>query len=55
MIKPVAVMLPPSYMEDFFKKNRKILQMLNWFESIFGKISGLASWSDHYIIIAEKL
>jgi len=54
LIKPVAIFLPPSYFEEFFGKHKAILNFLNRLESVFGSISRLASWSDHFIIIAEK-
>ncbi len=54
LLKPVAIFLPPSYTEQYFKKNKKILKLLNNLEHIFGRFTFLARWSDHYIIIAEK-
>jgi len=54
LIKPVALFLPPSYMEDFFKQKKSMLRFLNILESIFGNISAGAAWSDHFILIAKK-
>jgi len=54
LIKPVALFLPPSYMEDFFKQKKSMLRFLNTLESIFGNISAGAAWSDHFILIAKK-
>jgi ubiquinone/menaquinone biosynthesis C-methylase UbiE len=54
LVKPIAVFLPPSFMEPFFKKRKKILVILNRLERIFGKLSFLSGLADHYIIIAEK-
>ena len=54
LIKPVAIFLPPSYMESFCNKNKQLLHFLNIMESICGRFSFLANFSDHYIIIAEK-
>ena len=53
-IKPVALCLPPSYMEPFFKRHPRFLSFLNKLEGRLGKIGSLAGWSDHYILIAEK-
>lgn len=54
LIKPVALFLPPSYMEGFFKQKKSMLRFLNTLESIFGNISAGAAWSDHFILIAKK-
>lgn len=53
--KPIAFFLPPSYLEPFFKKNLWLLKGLNYLERIFGGMSFLASYSDHYIIVAKKI
>lgn len=55
LIKPVALFLPPSYMEGFFKQKKSILWFLNKLETVFGNISAGAAWSDHFILIAKKL
>jgi len=52
--KPVAIFLPPSYMELFFKRNNWLLKGLYFLERIFGNISFLSSNADHYIIVAER-
>lgn len=54
LIKPVACFLPPSYMEPFFKKHKKVLAALNRLEHFFGRFTFMAKWSDHYIMVAEK-
>lgn len=54
LIKPVAFMLPPSYLEPFFTGKKSLMKFTNKMEGIFGRFSGPASWSDHFIIIAEK-
>jgi len=54
LVKPVAVWLPPSYLEPLFKKWPKSLKFLNKLEQVFGRFSILSSVSDHFIIIAEK-
>lgn len=53
-IKPVAICLPPSYMESFFKSRPRLLSFLNKLEGTLGSFSFLAGWSDHYILVAEK-
>lgn len=52
--KPVALFLPPSYLEPFFKKRPKMLNFLSRLETIYGRLSFLSGLSDHYILIARK-
>lgn len=52
--KPVALFLPPSYLEPFFKKRPKMLNFLSRLETIYGPLSFLSGLSDHYILIARK-
>ena len=54
LVKPIAIFLPPSYLEPFFKKRKTLLHILNKLEQIFGRFTYLAKWADHYIIVAEK-
>jgi hypothetical protein len=54
LLKPIAIALPPSYLEPFFSKFPTALRILNWIEKILGNFSVLAAWSDHYIVIAER-
>ena len=50
---PVGLFLPPSYLEDYFKKHPKSLQFLNRMEKLFGNFGFAASFSDHFIIDLE--
>ncbi|MBL4710027.1 MAG: methyltransferase domain-containing protein [Flavobacteriales bacterium] len=52
--KPIAIFLPPSYTELFFKRNKWALKGLYLLERIFGNLSFLSSKADHYIIVAER-
>ncbi len=52
--KPVAICLPPSYLEPFFAKRPRFLKLLSALEKNLGRISLFSGWSDHYILIAEK-
>lgn len=54
LIKPVALFLPPSYLESFFAKRLRLLNFLNWLEQTFGRLSMFSGGADHYIIIAER-
>ena len=51
--KPIGFMLPPSYTEPFFAKNKLLLKTLNKGENIFNGIAALAPLSDHYLIDLE--
>lgn len=53
--KPVAFFLPPSYLESIFQKRKNLYKILVFFEKIFGRISFLSNYSDHYIITAQRL
>ncbi len=53
-VKPVAFLLPPSYLEPFFKRHSWLLNGLSILERLFGRFRIFASWSDHYLIIAER-
>lgn len=54
LTKPVAICLPPSYMESFFKGRPRFLGFLSRMEKVLGRISVFSGWSDHYILIATK-
>ncbi len=51
--RPLGIFLPPSYLDDFFKKRPKMLQVLNRIEKMCSNISPAASFADHYIIEME--
>ena len=52
--KPVALFIPPSYLEGFFKNKKFLLKLLEFFERIFGWVSFYSNFADHYIIIAKR-
>jgi len=52
-IKPVGFFIPPSFLNKFFLKKKKMLQMLETFEKPVSKISFLAKYSDHFLIDME--
>ncbi|GMR25590.1 MAG: hypothetical protein BMS9Abin39_0899 [Ignavibacteria bacterium] len=49
-IKPVGFFIPPSFLNNFFLKKKKLLRMLNTLENPISNISFLANFSDHFII-----
>lgn len=46
--KPIGLFIPPSYLDNFFKKKR-VLGFLNFLENKFG-FSVLSGMADHYIM-----
>lgn len=54
LTKPVALFLPPSYLEKWMQRFPLLLKFLSFHEYLFGRFSFGAPFSDHYIIIAEK-
>ena len=48
--KPIGFTVPPSYMEPFFRNKGKALNVLGNMENSLNRISGLASFSDHFLI-----
>jgi SAM-dependent methyltransferase len=54
MIYPVAFFLPPSYLNGFFSRHRWLLRCLNRLEKLFGRISFLADYSDHFVVVMER-
>ena len=48
--RPVGILLPPSYLENFFEKRKKTLRFLNKIDRVLSNMSFLSYFSDHYII-----
>jgi len=46
----VGVFIPPSYLNNFFRRKMNTLKLLNKLETSFGNYSILASIADHYLI-----
>ena len=54
MVRPIGLMIPPSYLEGFFVKHKKLLRWLVRAEDMIGKF-GFWSWfGDHYLIHFKK-
>ncbi|MEO5570400.1 MAG: class I SAM-dependent methyltransferase [Bacteroidia bacterium] len=53
MKKPVGFVLPPSYLESFFKNKTWLLQLLNLKEKVF-PFSFLSNFADHYFIVLQR-
>ena len=49
-VRPVGLALPPSYLNPFFEKRRKILRWLYWLEQRLSTTEYFSKMSDHFII-----
>lgn len=52
--RPIGISLPPSYLEDYFRKNIGKLDRLERWEKKLGMISGLSGLSDHFLIDLQR-
>jgi ubiquinone/menaquinone biosynthesis C-methylase UbiE len=52
--KPIGLFVPPSYMEDAFRKRKILFTLLVLLDKVFGNFSFLSDHADHYIIFFEK-
>ena len=48
-IRPVGLLLPPSFLEDFFKNKKKLLKFLFGVEKIVSRMPFFAGLSDHFL------
>lgn len=48
--KPIGFFIPPSYLETYFKKHKRLLRILDNLEKRIGKFGFLSRFSDHYLI-----
>ncbi len=49
-IKPIGFFIPPSYLNNFFYRRKKFLQLLEKWENSIGYKKVAAGFSDHYLI-----
>jgi len=54
LIKPVGFLIPPSYLNSYFRNKKSLLKILAWLENSIFSMSFLSAYSDHYIIILQK-
>jgi ubiquinone/menaquinone biosynthesis C-methylase UbiE len=52
--RPIGFFIPPSYLNSYFIKRKRVLFFLNLFEKLVGSFYFLSNYSDHYLIILEK-
>lgn len=50
--KPIGIIIPPSYLESFFRNKTRLLKILNFKES-FLSFSFLSNFADHYFIVLQ--
>ena len=53
-LKPIGFLIPPSYLEPFFKKRPKLISFLNTLEQSIKNQSWLSKYADHYLIVLQK-
>jgi ubiquinone/menaquinone biosynthesis C-methylase UbiE len=51
--KPIAVAVPPSYMQNYFDKKPKLLTRFNKWDNFLTRFKWLSSFSDHLILTFE--
>lgn len=51
--KPIAVAVPPSYLQNYFDKKPKLLQRLNRWDNFLTRFKLLSNFSDHLILTFE--
>ncbi|HMB62193.1 MAG TPA: class I SAM-dependent methyltransferase [Eudoraea sp.] len=54
LLKPIGFLVPPSYLNAFFKKKKGLLSMLAWFDKKLFPFNFLSAYADHFIIVLEK-
>lgn len=53
-LRPVGFALPPSYLQPFFSRRRRLLRVLEQAEGLIGDMPFLAGLSDHCLIHLQK-
>lgn len=53
--KPIGFFIPPSYLENYFKKHKRFLSILDKMENKIGRFGFLSRFSDHYLIELELI
>lgn len=48
--RPIGFAMPPTYLEHYFSKRKRLLLRLNKLEKKFGGVSFLSGMSDHFLI-----
>lgn len=54
-VRPIGLFIPPSYLNSYFSKKKWLLKLLNVLEKICGNFSFTSNYSDHYLLVLEKI
>lgn len=54
LLRPIGLFVPPSYLESFFAKRKKIFSLLAILDKLFTRFSIVANKADHYLIAFER-
>lgn len=54
IVKPIGLFVPPSYLEDYFKKRKIIFSFLVLLDKLFTRFSRFANKADHYLIVLQR-
>jgi ubiquinone/menaquinone biosynthesis C-methylase UbiE len=54
-VKPIAIALPPAYLENYFKRKLRVLKLMNIIESIINRFQCLANCADHFLFDMQKV
>ena len=52
-IYPIGLFVPPTFLEHYFIKHKRILRLLEWVDKVLG-FPGLARFSDHFAVVFKK-
>ena len=51
---PIGLCVPPSYLDQYFKKRKWLFNILSRLDAILTNFSIFSNYADHYLIILEK-
>ena len=54
LIKPIGFLIPPSYLNSYFRNKKGVLKFLAWLDNKLFSIGFLGAYADHYIIVLQK-
>ncbi len=54
LVKPIGFLIPPSYLNSFFRNKKGLLQLLGWMEQNLFSLNFLSPYADHFIIVLQK-
>jgi SAM-dependent methyltransferase len=52
--KPIGLFVPPSYLEEYIRNKKIFFGFLKRMDTIFGHMSFLSNYADHYLIVFKK-